>query len=250
MLCFFDADTAFANLTHMNDLQTQTERSHLPESLQKYEGLWSKIIAFLNRDIKSFLRRGDKDRCQREQYEAKLEHAATTRADTLVESLVDHNRLSEMAFRREVLDWRDNFHANVTTTISRLQDTFIEEMHAELGNMKLFRKLLSRPSDEVLQGSFIRLVRQPLIAALREEEVKLEACVQKWGSFGRADLAFDTRRLSAECISLHDVGFKPSNKSLISMRVQTLMLGPAGVAEHFRDQALHVSRKLLEAKES
>lgn len=84
-----------------------------------------------------------------------------------------------MAFRREVLDWRDNFHAAVTITVARLQDAFIQQMHAELGNTNLFRKMLARPSDEILQDSFVRIVRLPLITALRKEEAKLNAIAEK-----------------------------------------------------------------------
>jgi hypothetical protein len=110
--------------------------------------------------------------------------------------------------------------------------------------------MLARPSDEILQDSFVRIVRLPLITALRKEEAKLNAIAEKWALFGKVELVFDGRKLNAECASLHDVGFKPSNQTLILSRIQVLMLGPAGVAEHFRDQGLHLSRKLLEAKET
>ena len=99
-------------------------------------------------------------------------------------------------------------------------------------------------------ASRVRIVRLPLITALRKEEAKLNAIAEKWALFGKVELVFDSRKLNAECASLHDVGFKPSNQTLILSRIQVLMLGPAGVAEHFRDQGLHLSRKLLEAKET
>lgn len=235
----------------MNDIPSKQGLSTLPEAALKPEGLWGKTVAFLNRDIKSFLRGSCEDG-------ESVEQSATTSAEKgasaptapPVESLVDVNKLPDIAFRREVLDWRDNFHANVTITLSRLHVIFVQHVCAEIGNTSLFRTLITRPTDEVLQDSFERIVRSPLIATLREEEVKLKVCAQKWGFFGNSDLTFDIGRLNAECLSLHDVGFKPSNKDLIVSRLQALILGPAGLAEHYRDQALHLARKILEIKES
>jgi len=123
-------------------------------------------------------------------------------------------------------------------------------MDTELADTSVFRKLITRPADEVLQDSFVLIVRMPLIAALRKEEANLNACAQRWALFGKVDLAIHMRMLNSECASLHDIGFKPSNRSLIESRVQTLLLGPEGLAKHFRDQGLQLSRKLMEVKES
>lgn len=234
----------------MNELQTHPGSPNSPEKLQAPEGLWGKAVAFLKRDVKSFFPGDASDGVSKELNEAGCEPVAPTSARMPVESLVDFNKLPDLAFRREVLDWRDNFHADVTITVARLQDTFIQQIHAGLGNTNLFRQLFARASDEILHDSFVRIVRLPLIVALRKEEAKLNTIAQKWSLFSKVDLVFDIRRLNAECASLHDVGFKPSNQNLILARIQTLMLEPAGVAEHFRDQGLHLSRKLLEAKES
>lgn len=233
----------------MNDPQTRTEPSKSPEKSRVPEGRWAITVAFMRRDVKSFFPGDDSDGVSKELNEAGCEPAVPA-SGIPVESLVDFNKLPDLAFRREVLDWRDNFHAAVTITVARLQDAFIQQMHAELGNTNLFRKMLARPSDEILQDSFVRIVRLPLITALRKEEAKLNAIAEKWALFGKVELVFDSRKLNAECASLHDVGFKPSNQTLILSRIQVLMLGPAGVAEHFRDQGLHLSRKLLEAKET
>lgn len=233
----------------MTELPTRPSLPPIPDNQAK--GFTGRAVAFLKRDIKSFLpgRNNNGDRIVHDPI-ASEQSVAVTPADTPVESLVDLNKLPDMAFRREVLDWRDNFHANVTTTVSRLQGTFVDQIHIELGSTSLYRKLITRPTDGVLQDLFVSIVRLPLIMAVRQEEAKLNACAKKWELFGKADLVFDVRRLNAECVSLHDVGFKPSNKNLILLRLHTLMLGPAGVAEHFRDQALHLSRILLEAKET
>ena len=237
----------------MNDIPT--EPGHTPDPLKdpKSGTLWGCAVAFLKRDILSFFPHGDKDGESAELGQIGLEDSvapAPAQVDVPIESLVDVSKLPDMAFKREVLDWRDNFHFNLMITLSRLHESFAQQVQAELADTSLFRKLFSRKSDEVLQDSFIRLVRRPLITAIRKEDAKLSACAQKWGLFGKADLVFDISALNHECTSLHDIAFKPSNKGLILSSSQELILGPAGLVVVFRDQGLQLSRKLMDIKAS
>ncbi len=160
------------------------------------------------------------------------------------------SKLPEMAFRRDVIDWRDNFHVNLMNALSRSNDAFAQQVHAELADTSLFRKLVSRESDQVLQHSFTRLVRLPLINALLNEEANLNVCARKWGRGGKGDLTFDLSALNAECASLHDIGFKPSNRDLILSRSKEIIMGPVSLATVFCDQGLHLSRKLMNTKAS
>ena len=233
----------------MNDLPTPRESTNSLDNVPAPEGMWTKTVAFLRRDLKSFFPAEEGMGGPTEPKESWLEPVLAS-VDAPVASLVDFNKLPNLAFRREVLDWRDNFHAAVTLTVARLEDSFVQQMQADLDNVSLLRKVLARPSDEILQDSFVRIVRLPLIAVLRTEENKLNAIAQKWDHFAKVELVFDTCRLNTECASLHDIGFKFSKKDLILSRIQTLMLGPAGIAEHFRVQGMHLSRKLLETKTS
>ena len=113
----------------MNDPQTRTEPSKSPEKSRVPEGRWAITVAFLRRDVKSFFPGDDSDGVSKELNEAGCEPAVPA-SGIPVESLVDFNKLPDLAFRREVLDWRDNFHAAVTITVARLQDAFIQQMHA------------------------------------------------------------------------------------------------------------------------
>lgn len=237
----------------MNDTPTELGPAPVPKTTSKSGSLWGSTVAFLKREIKSFFSRGDKDEEPADQGLVACEDSATpaqVRVDIPIESLVDLRKLPDMAFRREILDWRDNFHANLMITLSRLHVAFAQEVHAKLAATSFFRKLVTRKSSEVLQESFIRLVRLPLITAIRKEEAKLSVCAQKWGVFGKADLAFDIRALRYECASLHDIGFKPSNKNLILSRSEALILGPTGLVSVFRDQGVQLSRKLMDTKVS
>ncbi|MGB4061500.1 MAG: hypothetical protein WBK26_14940 [Burkholderiaceae bacterium] len=237
----------------MNDIPSEPGLTPYPEITPKSGSLWGSTVTFLKRDIKSFFPRADKCEGPAEQVVVAPEDSgapAPAQVDVPIEPLVDVSKLPNMAFRREVLDWRDNFHANLMITLGRLHDAFDQQVQAELADTSFFRKLVTRKSNEVLQDGFTRLVRLPLITAVRKEEAKLNVCAQKWGVFGKADLAFDIRTLSAECASLHDIGFKPSNRELILSRSKALILGPAGLAAVFRDQGLQLSRKLMDTKTS
>lgn len=237
----------------MNENPSESGLAQIPEAAPKSDSLWFSTVAFLKRDIKSFFPRDDKGGEQPEQGVAASEDSGTSvpaSVETPVESLVDMSKLPEMAFRRDVLDWRDNFHANLMNGLSKLNDAFAQQVHAELAATSLFRKLVSRQSDQVLQDSFTRLVRLPLINEVRNEEANLNACAQKWGRGGKSDLTFDISALNAECASLQDIGFKPSNKDQLLSRCQELILGPTGLSAVFRDQGLQLSRKLMETKAS
>ena len=229
----------------MNDLPTHPRPSNCAENAPAPQGPWRKAAAFLNRDVKSFFSRGD----------GALngpadEAVAPTALEQPVESLVDVNRLPELAFRREVLDWRDDFQAAVTKTMARLEAAFIERVDAELGNISLLRSVFARPAEEVLQRSFDRIVRWPLIATLRQEEAKLDGIARKWALLGTVDRSFNLRRLNAECEILHGIGFKPAHRNLIASRIQALLLEPAGIADDFHHQGMDLSRNLLQAKKS
>lgn len=238
----------------MNDIPT--EPGLAPDLLKNPQSvsLWGSTVALLKRYINLFFPSGDKDGESAELGQIGHKNSvapAPAQVDVSIESLVDVSKLPDMTFKREVLDWRDNFHSNLMITLTRLHDSFAQQVQDELTDTSLFRKLVSRKSDEVLQDSFIRLVRWPLITAIRKEDIKLNACARKWGVFGKADLEFDISALSHECTrSLNDIAFKPSNKDLILSCSQELILGPAGLVAIFRDQGLQLSRKLMDIKAS
>lgn len=237
----------------MNEPQYGPGLALNPDRAPKPDNLLRSTVAFLKRDIKSFFPSSDKKAESAEQGGATSKDSKTTGTDptgTTIESLVDESKLTGMAFRRDVLDWRDNFHANLMIDLSSLHDAFAQQVLVELANTSLFRKLVTRESDQVLQDSFTQLVRLPLIATLRNEEAKLNTCAIKWGVFGKADLTFDVAALGTECASLQGIGFKPSNKDQILSRCQELILGPAGLAIVFRDQGLQLSRKLMDTSAS
>jgi hypothetical protein len=216
-----------------------------------FKEFWKEILAFLNRDLRSFFpsSKGATNETAMSQGITSGQFQSSP-PDPPVESLVDLDKLPYLAYRREVLDWRDTFHAKVTITVTKSLDSFVRHMDEELAEVSLFRSVFTRPADEVLESNFRRDIRMPLINVLQQEKAGLSAAAQKWANFASVDLAIDTSSLNPGCASLYGIGFKPANRNLIKSRMQDLLLGPAGIAEDLRDQGSHISRKLLENTQS
>lgn len=232
---------------YMNEHTSQKVPSLGKDNPIKKDRLWDKFFGFFNPSV------GEGSSTQT------TEANAIAVREVVIESLingqidnalVDIHKLQYMSFKRQVLDWRDTFHADTITTIKRLHEEFIQQTISDLDNTHLFRKVIARPSSEILQDNFTLLVRRPLIAALRKEEMNFSATSRQWGLPKNVELCFDIRSLNAECASLNDVSFKPSNKELILLRIQALMFGADGVAENFCEQGVQFSRNLLNIKES
>ncbi len=237
----------------MNDIPTEPGIEPNPLKDPKSVNIWDSMVAMLRSVIVSIFHRSYKNRESAELSQIGLKDSVTPtpeHADGHIESLVDVSKLPDMAFKRDVLDWRDNFHANLIVILSSLHDSFDQKVEVELADTSLFRKLVSRKSDKVLQDGFIRIVRLPLITAIRKEEAKLNACAQKWGVYGKTNLEFHTKPLSHECKSLHDIAFKPTNKDKILSVSKDMIFGPAGLAAAFHDQGLQLSKKLMDVKAS
>lgn len=211
---------------------------------QAPEGLWPKIIAFLNRDIRSFM----------PGWQPKVEQptakSPANRDGERIDSLVDPGKLDYLAFRREVLDWRDGFHALVTQRVSDLHDAFIQRIDSELGEVGFFRQLITKSANEVLQGAFIREVRVPLFSILRQEEEKLAAHAGKWLLSEQLNFAFKKDWSDSEFDCVGDIGFKPTNREAIHARIKSMMLGDTGIAETYCVQATRLARQLIEKKPS
>ncbi|WP_343736287.1 hypothetical protein, partial [Acidovorax sp.] len=113
----------------MNDTHSEPGLAQIPETAPQSDSLWSSTVAFLKRDIKSFFPRDDRSGTPTEQGAGASDDlgiSAPAPVKTPIESLVDMSKLPEMAFRRDVIDWRDNFHVNLMNALSRLNDAFAQ----------------------------------------------------------------------------------------------------------------------------
>lgn len=217
------------------------------EASEASGGWWQKTAEFLNRDVKTFFSSDEAKDVLNEEVQEDMDPDEPAVVEASIPSLVDEKKLPGLVFKREVMDWRDNFHADMFVILNELQTIFIRHVEDELRAVNVFRRLVARPSDEVLQDAFVRLVRIPLTIALRDQEALINASAAKRGMFGKVDLSFDLAALSGECGPLKGLAFRSSNKKTIDERIQILMHGPAGLAANFYDQGFHLSRKYINA---
>lgn len=113
--------------------------------------LWRKTVEFMNRDVRSFQPSGKKQT-------GKVPEAGQAPVDTeQIKSLVVPGNVEYLAFRREVLDWRDNFHTHVTLTSISLHEEFVQWIDAKLDEVGFIRQLITKPASEVLQGERVRI---------------------------------------------------------------------------------------------
>lgn len=200
------------------------------------------IFAFLNRDVRSFLPTSTQEEMPT------LESPAASVAEP-IPPLVDPSNLFSLAFRREVLDWRDNFHVQVTLMVSALHEKFIHRIDAELNKVGFFRQLNTRSAREVLQGPFTQEVRVPLYSSLKLEEENRAAEADKTTAQWQFKFSFKMQWPESECDCLGDIKFKPTNRDAIILAIEAMMFGDSGVAAAYRDQATLIARKLIEEKQ-
>lgn len=224
---------------------TSNEIRTSPPETSGMEGHWRKTVEFMNRDLRSFLPSGKK------QTGKVPEEAGPTPADTeQIKSLVDPGNVEYLAFRREVLDWRDNFHTHVTLTSFSLYEEFVQWIDKKLDEVGFIRQIITKPASEVLQGQFIRAVRVPLYSSLIREEEKRAAMSDVLGSRWQFNFRFKMQWPDSECDCLRDIGFKRANRKAIHSKIEALVLGENGVAAGYREQATHIARRLIEEKQA
>lgn len=195
--------------------------------------LWRKIVAFLNRDVTSFFRR-DQTR-------------GTLRLAAPVEPLTDPDALSSLAFRREVLDWRDTAHADITQTLINLHQQFGVHIDRRIEELGLLDRLFGDAADKALQYEFILRIEKPLRALLYRLEAALTSLSQPEVFAQKEPFAFCTKPIAIRRSCLGDLGFSSPE---ISDRLQPWILGPDGLAAQFRDQATDIAKRLLQEKQA
>ncbi len=169
-------------------------------------------------------------------------------AQEAVPPLTDPERLAGLAFRRTVLNWRDNTQAEMALAIMALQDAFIQHIDIELKKSGLRQRVFAKTAVEVLQGEFVRQVRAPLIICLRRQEAAWVACagrstpltdeIKPW--------SFDTRQLSAEYGCMHQLKFKPAQREAIVQSLRDFLTGSQGLEADLREQVRQAAQQLID----
>jgi len=201
-----------------------------------------KAVAFLQRDVQSFL-----PGCK-QATGAEPETTVTSSPDATLPSLVDFGNIDYLAFRREVLDWRDGFHARLTLTAIKLRNSFARRIRQDLADVSIFRRTLTRPASDMLQDHFIRTVRYPMIVVVKREQSELVAMTTRWLPQASLDLTFPAPWSRSECSCLGDLDFTPKNEEKILEKIETLILGDNGIVDSYRTRATNLARRIIDER--
>lgn len=204
--------------------------------------LLGKIWKFLNRDIRTFNLIGNLPAP-----EFKL---STAPAPDIV-SEVDPRQIEALRIRREVLDWRDEFHFQVTEAASQATKALEKRVDHELANMNFLRLwLFTKPASEVLEGHIESCVRLEMRGATQIQEAALRQHLLTWLPhrhepasirimFMWPKLEWDTRLA---------LDFTADNRERILMVLGEMILGENGLADRYRQWANQYAGNILEMR--
>lgn len=201
-----------------------------------------KIVALLQRDVRSFFPGW------KQPEEAKPRPSETDGQPPSIHPMLDPTRVEYLAFRREVLNWRDEFHSRITQTAVELCNSFSLKIRQDLENESIFDRMRPRPACGILQDHFIRIVRVPMFSAVQQEQSELTELVKRWLPDATLDLAFPAPWAHSECDCLGNLSFTRKNQDEILTKIEALILGDNGVVDSYRNWATSLARNIIEER--
>ena len=210
----------------------------------RIESLWSSLLTFLRRDIRSFWR-GPIPKL----LTVNLSMAEPVWPEPLASEL-DVKKLERIEFRRSVLDWRDWFCVHIGAVANESFSQFANHVEDEVSRVGIFRTIFTKPAGEILQPPFNAIFRAELINAVKEADRRLAQLLLKWPAtdwphFSVAEQYFDDR---LACIA--ELGFKANNQEEILERVKEMIFEDEGLVETYRGQVINIAGKLIRTSEA
>ena len=217
------------------------------------KGALGEVWAFLNRDVRTFKWWGQK--------KARPEADGVPPPDfrTLTEppkgpepevvSEVDPRQIEGLRFRREVLDWRDEFHFQVTETASRAMKSLAEQVEHELANMNFLRlRLFTKPASEVLERHIESCVRSPMRRTTHIERAALRQRLLTWLPHQQESVSIWVMWPKLEWDTRLALKFTANNRERILSVLGEMILGENGIADRHRQWATQHAGQILEMR--
>jgi len=206
------------------------------------------LWAFVRRDIRSFRWWRPKDAKSNAGGVPEVQHNALDALDQDIPSEVDLGLIKYLQFRRELLDWRDEFHFRVTECATQAEQALTAQVHQELSTMGFLRgRLFTQPAGEILANHIESVVRAPMRSTVQAQQSTLHAHLQNW---------FHVREQSPRCFVLFpklewdtrlSLKFTADNRERILAELHELILGAEGIADTYRqwatDQAAQIQQR-------
>ena len=217
---------------------------------QSQRGPFGEIWAFLNRDVRTFKWGRNKPRpatAGAHPPEFKSPTSPLKEQEPDVVSEVDARRIDGLRFRRDVLDWRDEFQFNVTEAASRAQETMVETVDHELANLNFWRlRLFTKPASEVLEGHIESCIRSRMRRTTQIEQAVLRQHLLTWPPHRQDSSSIWTMWPKLEWDTRLSLKFTADNRDRILTVLGELILGENGLADTHRQWATQYAIQFLE----
>jgi hypothetical protein len=216
------------------------------------KGTLGDVWAFLNRDVSTF--RWWRQNKAGTEADAAPRPGANSLTATPKEPLpevvseVDDRQIEGLRFRRELLDWRDEFHYQVTETAFQGMRSLAEQVESELANMSFLRlRLFTKPASEVLERHIEACVRSPMRHTTQIEQATLRQRHLAW--FPQQEPAtIWVVWPKLEWDSRLGLKFTADNQAQILTALGELLLGENGLADLHRQWATRYAGQILEMR--
>lgn len=217
------------------------------------KGPLGKVWAFLNRDVRTFKWWGQNKAGPEADGVPPPDFRTLTEPpkepDPEVVSEVDPRQIEGLRFRREVLEWRDEFHFQVTETASRARKSLAEQVEHELANMNFLRlRLFTKPASEVLERHIESWVRSPMRRTTHIEQAALRQRLLTWFPHHQESVSIWVMWPKLEWDTRLALKFTANNRERILSVLGEMTLGENGLADRHRQWATQHAGQILEMR--
>lgn len=214
-----------------------SQGSHVTES----RGAIHKVWAFLNRDVRTFFPR-------REAPES-IQIAAPLPVPEISEDefLFDEGKFNSMMERRSLLDWRDDFHVDLTTHANTAVKEFKSRLDARLEELGFFESLFPRPAQDVLRDDLAEIILNPIKNYLEVQEGKIRLRLEADDVIREIAPVFRTDALDRLNSAFIYLSFNRKQRDQILGKLDATLFGMRGGAvPDLRDQASKILMTMLQ----
>ena len=226
--------------------------SSSPSDAKPPEGSIGEIWAFLNRDIRTIKWKAP-NKPSPETNQVVLPLRAPTQPleapPPAIPSEVDTRQIEDLRIRREVLDWRDDFHFQFTNAAAEATKMLAELVEYEIAHMNFVRlRLLTRPASDVLKHHIESCVRSRMRRITQIEQAALHERLLIWLAQPPALDSMWIMWPKLEWDTHLAMKFTPDNRERILTALRDLILGRDGLADAHRQWATQFATMILEKR--
>lgn len=160
--------------------------------------------------------------------------------------LLNPAALDRVAFRREILDWRDNSILQLGVAANAVLKEFSVHVVTLLDDVPFWRRALPKAANEVLTVDFNTRVRLRIQDRTKKYDHQLDEIMGRWERNKASRLRLIDEWPDSQLSYVANLGFKPSNQEDILEAISFLVLGPHGVADKFYQQISRISARITE----